>query len=30
MLVHEKYQLLIIDLLVTAVWKKRVLPQIKN
>lgn len=26
MIVHEKYQLLIVDLLVTAVWKKRILP----
>lgn len=30
MLVQDKYHLLIVDLLVTAVWKRRVLPMIKH
>ena len=30
MITQEKYQMLIIDLLITAAWKKNVLPLIKN
>lgn len=30
MIVQDKYQMLIIDLLITSAWKKRVLPLIKS
>lgn len=30
LLVHDKYQMLIVDLLISAVWKKKVLPLIKS
>lgn len=30
LIVQDRYQMLIVDLLVTAVWKKRILPIIKD
>lgn len=30
MIVQDKYQMLIIDLLITSAWKKKVLPLIKS